>query len=112
MTLYQIIIPAFSFLMILSAFFRVLSKRQSWRELVLWTLFWGGGAFLALFPTVLDTIAHFFGVENGARAFLLVFMLILFFALFKIIIRLEKQEEQLTKLVRYEALKKLDKNDS
>ena len=109
MTLYQFAIVGFSGFMLLSALSRVGKKKQSWREFIVWFFFWGGFALLALFPSTLDKIARVLGLADGVRALYIVSILLLFFSIFQILIRLEKQEGQLTRFVRYEALKELKK---
>lgn len=109
MTLYQLAIVGFSAFMLLSALSRVSRKKQSWREFIVWLLFWGSFAFLGLYPSTLDKIARVIGLADGVRALYIVSILLLFFFIFQILIRLEKQEGELTRFVRHEALKELQK---
>lgn len=104
MTLYQVVIPAIALLFMVSALSRFVGGKQSFRELLLWIMFWGSFAFIAIYPKTLDQIARILGVETGLRALFFISTLFLFFSVLQLFLRLERLQEQLTEFVRHEAL--------
>ena len=64
----------------------------------------------ALVPKETDVIAQFVGVERGADLLVYLSILVLFFTVFKIIVKLEKIDRDITKIVRETAIKKNEEN--
>jgi hypothetical protein len=108
MTLYKIIIPAVALFFILSAVSRFATGKQSFRELLLWFFFWGNIALVAIYPRVLDWVARGLGVETGFRALFVISTLFLLYFVLQLYLRYERLDEQLTKLIRHEALRDLE----
>jgi len=79
------------------------------RELIIWLIFWVLVGIATLIPKKTDVIAQFLGVERGADLLVYLSIIVLFFVVFRIIVKLEKIDRALTKIVRNAALK--DKND-
>jgi hypothetical protein len=79
------------------------------REVAVWTVFWVGVAAAVIFPRFTDVIAAAVGVSRGADLLVYLSVIGLFFVAFKIIVRLDQLERDLTKLVRGLALRDDDK---
>ncbi len=105
LTPYQIIAPLFSLFALVYAWNLVLRGKKSIWEAMLWTLFWGCVAFIALFPNTLGYLSALTGIQNQENAVLVTFVGILFFIVFYIIIRLEELEQRHAKMVRMLALR-------
>jgi len=78
------------------------------RELVIWLIFWALVAVATLIPKETDIIAQWLGVGRGADLLVYLSIIVLFFVVFKIIVKLEKIDRDMTKIVRSTALKNKD----
>lgn len=73
--------------------------------LVFWTLIWVIMAFFVWKPASSDTIANILGVGRGVEALLAMAVVILFYAIFRLYVKLEWLEHEITVLVQKLALK-------
>ena len=64
-----------------------------------------------LVPQQTDVIAQLVGVSRGADLLVYLSILVLFFLAFKILVRLEKIEKDITKIVRHVALTEKPKKE-
>ncbi|MEK7648462.1 MAG: DUF2304 domain-containing protein [Patescibacteria group bacterium] len=71
---------------------------------VLWSLFWILGIIVVWQPTLADTIASVLQVGRGTDAILYLSLVALFYLIFKIFVRFEKLDKDLTALVREVAI--------
>ncbi len=82
-------------------------------EFLSWLFFWlaVGAAFLS--PRALTRLANFLGIGRGADLVLYLAVLAVFYLMFRIFVRLEKMEREITKIIRQQAIRdrwdKLDK---
>jgi len=74
------------------------------RELMIWIFFWCLVAGATLLPQKTDIIASWLGVGRGADLFVYLSIIVLFFLAFRIIVKLEKINRDVTKVVRHNAL--------
>jgi hypothetical protein len=100
LTAYQIVAPFVSLVAILYAWNLVFRKKKTLIEAVLWTLFWGAVAYIAIYPSVLTYLSAVTGIANAENAAIVTLIGILFFMMFYLIIRLEELEQKHTKIVR------------
>ena len=100
----QIIFLVIIFLIIAKTLQKYRMNSITVREFFLWTVFWLIGAVLVIFPDALQTIANFVGIGRGADLLIYLSLIILFFGLFDILVRLERIERDITKIVRKRAL--------
>jgi len=107
------IIQLFIILFVLFVLLRIVSRfRQgdiTGRELAIWAGFWFLVAIAALLPAKTDVLAAFLGVERGADLLIYVSVIVLFFIIFKVLVKLEKLDKQITKIVRQQALNQVQK---
>ncbi len=105
MSTIQIIILLF----ILFALFRLYTRRQKkeilTREFIEWLLFWILVAVVTLVPDITSYLASILGVGRGTDLAVYGALLIIFYLMFKIFVRLEKNERQLTQVVRELAIR-------
>ena len=74
------------------------------RELTLWAIFWLLVAGATLVPKETDVVAQWLGVERGADLLVYLSIIALFFMVFKIVVRLEKLDRDITNVVRHNAI--------
>jgi hypothetical protein len=103
-TPYQIVVPLFSLLMLVYAWSLVMRQRKTVWEGILWTLFWGALASIALFPGNLQYLSAVTGIKKNENAAVVTAICILFFIVFYMVIRIEELEQRIVKIVRDEAL--------
>ncbi len=108
LTPYQIAVPLVSLVAVLYAWNLALRHKKTIWEALLWTIFWGAVAFVALEPGVLTYLSVITGVKSQANAFFATAIGILFFFMFYMIVRLEELNQRQNKLVRMMALKAAD----
>ena len=82
------------------------------RAAILWSLVWIGGGIVVLRPEVASLFAKLLGVGRGADAVLYVGVLLMVYLLFRVFLRLDKTERDLTKLVRRIALDKMGEGEN
>ena len=104
-SLYQIVVPALSFLLVFYAWSLFMKKKKTLWEALLWTLFWGAIAVIALYPDLLSFLSFILGFKNRENAVIVISIGILFFLVFYLIIRIEELEQRQTRIVRSMALR-------
>ncbi len=104
-TPYQIVVPLFSFLMIVYAWNLVIRHKKTIWEGGLWTVFWFSIAYISLVPSSLQYLSSITGIKKNENAATITAIGVLFFVVFYMIIRLEEMEQRLTQVVRGRALK-------
>lgn len=105
MTPYQIIVPLVAAVAVGYAWSLVSRKKKTLWEAMLWTLFWGMIACIAVYPRLLSYLTAATGIKDQANAVLITCIGILFFLNFYMVLRLEELEQRQTRLVRELALK-------
>lgn len=78
---------------------------------VLWIVLWGGVAFFVWWPKFSDIIATRVGVGRGVDVLVYISIVALFYAVFRLYIKLEFIEHEITSLVRNIALKDQNSRD-
>ena len=109
--LYQIIIIAFSSVMIYQGFAKYFKKEsgQTLYKLTIRIIVWGGMALIATFPKITNSIAEFIGIEGNINAVILIGFLLVFLMIFKLLSAIERLESQVTTITRQNSLKKIKK---
>ena len=108
LTPYQIAVPILALLAMAYVWNLVMRQKKTIWEAFLWTVFWGGVAFVALRPGVLTYLSVITGVKDQVNAFFATAIGILFFLMFYIIVRLEELNQRQSRLVRMVALKQAE----
>lgn len=104
-TTYQIIVPLIAFVAIAYAWNLTMRQRKTIWESLLWTVFWGGIAVIAIEPGFLSYLTAVTGIKSQANAILVTMLGILFFMMFYMVVRLEEMEQRLTRVIRALALR-------
>jgi hypothetical protein len=114
LTFYQIIAPVIAVIAIVYAWSLVGRKKKTMWEGILWTLFWGLVASLAMFPNLMNWVSAVTGIKDRENAVFITFFGVLFFIVFYLVMRLEEMEQRQTRIVRKIALRDsgLDEEDS
>jgi hypothetical protein len=109
--LYQIIIIAFSSIMIYQGIAKYFKKEsgQTLYKLSIRIIVWGGMALVATFPRITNSIAKFIGIEGNINAVILIGFLLVFLMIFKLLSAIERLEQDISKITRQESLKTIKK---
>ena len=107
----QIVIILFTLFVISRAFLRYKEKNISLIEFILWALLWIGIIIAALLPQTTTFLAKILGVGRGVDAVLYLAIIVLFYGLFRLYIKQEHIEHEITKIVRHIALKEKDEKE-
>ncbi len=98
--LIQFIIILFSFFAIFRLIDKFKRKEVFIKEFLLWMIVWCSVIGATVWFKKVDIIAGFFGVERGADMAIYISILVLFYLVFKIIVKLDKIDKSMTKIVR------------
>ncbi len=107
LTPYQIVVPILSIIAMVYAWNLVLRQKKTIWEALLWTVFWGVIAWIALYPGMLSYLTAVTGIKSQENAVVFTSIGIIFFLVFYIIIRLEELEQRQTKMIREVALREV-----
>lgn len=104
---YQIIILVLCGILILRSIYLFIIKKKGFREVILAIIIWGSFSLISLFPVLLQDFARILGFELGVNALLVISTIIIFFILLRTLLRMDKMQNDITKLVRELALKEI-----
>ena len=100
----QILITVASVIIIGKAIGKLRKREVHIQTLMAWILFWVLAIALVWQPNLTDYLAHFLQVTRGADAVFYLSLIAIFYLLFRIFIRLERMDQDVTTLVREMAL--------
>jgi hypothetical protein len=107
----KIILLIFILFVLSRIVWRFLKKEIHRGELIIWLIFWLLVALAVLLPQTTDLLAQKVGVSRGADLLVYISVLVLFYLVFRMLVKLEKIDSQITKIVREVALREdKDKN--
>ncbi len=112
MVVVQVIFILFALFALTRVFVRVRKRELSHALGSLAVVIWASVIAFALQPEWLDRIAEVIGVGRGVDTATYISILVIFYLIFKIFVRLEKLEDHLTSSVRDEALSEYRKKNS
>lgn len=104
--LIQLILSLFLLFAIAKVAMRYRDRVISLQEFILWTIFWLLVGLVVIFPEITSLVANLVGVGRGVDLVIYLAVLILFYLVFRILVRLDKIEKDITKIVRQNALNK------
>ena len=108
MLLIQIVLVGMLLIATVMTWKRSREQAISYREAILWTLLWSMASVAVILPQTTTILARVFGVGRGVDVILSASVVMLFIALFRLHVSVERLERKLTDLVRMEALKKVE----
>lgn len=83
---------------------RYRQKRIGLFSFLLWLPLWSGVVVVILFPNISVTIARVLGIGRGADLAMYLGIVLIFYLLFRVAVRLERMEREITQIVRHLAL--------
>lgn len=111
MSVIQFLIVAFSVFAIARTFRQFRKGKLTLAFLFLWIFFWVIVGVVVVLPQTTDTLARFVGVGRGVDAIMYVSIIALFYMVFRLLVRIEEVEREITKLVRTLAIEESEKDE-
>ena len=109
--LYQVIVVAVSVFMIFTGTKNFLRGKtgQTFYKLFIRIIVWGGMSIIAIFPQATNMLAELVGLQGNINAVILSGFLLIFLMIFKLLSAIERLEQQLSLIVRNDALSSIKK---
>lgn len=105
-TIIQLIALVFSLFAWSRALLRYKDRKIPPMDFIFWTVVWSGIAVVSLFPNIISFLSRTTGVGRPIDLFVYGGIILLFYLVFRIYVKAEQQEQNITKLVRDLALRK------
>lgn len=109
--LIKIIVIVFVLFAIWRTIIRLKKEEIRIGEAAIWVIFWLAVGTVAIMPQTTDVIAQFVGVSRGVDLLVYISIIVIFFIIFKLIVKIEKIERNLAKIVRHLALKDVEEKE-
>lgn len=110
MTLMQYALIVLGSLGMLNLFVQLSKKNIEVSHSIKWFVAWMSMIVIAIEPEIANRLANLFGIGRGADLIMYGAFIFLFFLIFKILLRLNKMDKQISKLVTHIAVKDAKKN--
>lgn len=107
--LIQIILLILIALIILRLFAKLKSKELSGKQFSGWLAIWLLAGIVVIRPDLTVRVANYVGIGRGSDLVVYSALIFLFYFIFRLLLRIENMEKNLTKVVRDEALNNYDK---
>lgn len=78
------------------------------RWLLFWILFWVVAGTVAALPQTADAVARLVGVGRGADVVIYLSLVVIFYLIFRLYVKIEQVESEITRLVRKLSMDDLD----
>ncbi len=95
---------------VLSRMFKKLKKKElTKREFIWWFIFWIIVGIVTISPKLADLVAKYLGVESGSNLAVYISILVLFYLIFRMMVKIDKLDRDITKIVRNVAINEAEK---
>jgi len=102
----QIIILLFALFALSRVLLKIKKEKTSWKKQILWVFVWSTLILFDLWPITSTYFASLFKVSSGTNFLLYISIIILFYLIYRLYIKIEQLDQSTTKLVRELAKKK------
>jgi hypothetical protein len=103
--LIKIFFTLFALFALSRAVIRFYTKDLNLKELIFWSILWLGMIILVFIPGKTNFLAKILGMERGNDAMFFLGIVALFYASYRLYVKANEQEKEITRLVRALALK-------
>lgn len=108
MSMIQVLILAFALFAITRTILQFKRRAVTRRWLLFWILFWMTAGMVAALPQTADIVARFVGVGRGADVVIYTSLIVIFYLIFRLYVKIEQVESEITRLVRKLSLDDLE----
>lgn len=102
----QVIAGLFALFALSRVYLRFQERKLSSFAFVFWVGVWFAGVTAIFFPELTSNIAEFLGIGRGVDVIVYASIVIIFYLLFRIYIKIEDTQRQITEVVRKAAIEK------
>ncbi len=102
--LFKIFLIVFAILVMIRVYKQYHAQKVSGSWFFFWMIFWVLVIFVAFAPQTTDLVASAVGVGRGADLIVYISLPIIFYSIFRLVVRQDQQNKELTDLVRKIAL--------
>jgi hypothetical protein len=104
MEIIQIVIVLFALFALSRALLRFKDNKLSKNEFLFWTAIWLAVIVVSFIPNITTQVSSLFGIGRGMDLIVYISVIILFYLIFRLYVKLEAVEKEVTLLVRKFAL--------
>ena len=104
MLFYSVLFPVIAIIAIVLFFLRYWHGKNSFGTFILWTIFWILVSIFAINPNASNHFAKLLGITRGLDFVIIVVFVLLFYAIIKLYLIIDKLEDDLNKMVKEVAL--------
>ncbi len=109
MEIIQIVIIIFALFALSRVILRFKDNKLTRNEFFFWLVIWVAVIVISIIPNITGIISHPFGIGRGIDLIIYVSIIGLFYLIFRLYVKLESVEKEITALVRRIALDKKEK---
>jgi small membrane protein len=99
-TIIQVVIMLFALFAWSRAMLRLKDNAINISEFSFWSLIWSFVIIIALFPSLLGSISNIVGIDKGLNLVVYSSIILLFYLMFRLYVKIDTQTKETTKLVR------------
>jgi len=101
----QVIVVLFALFAISRAFLRFKDKKISGKEFAFWLILWMAAIVVILLPSTSFFFANLLGIQRGADFVVYISIILLFYMVFRLYVKIDSVEREITMLVRQIAVR-------
>ena len=105
-SLLQVLVVAFALFALSRAFLRFKDKKISGKEFAFWLVLWVAAFVVIILPVTSFFFANILGIQRGADFVVYISIILLFYLLFRLYVKIDSVEREITALVRESAIRK------
>lgn len=105
LTIIQILLILFAVFAWSRAFLRMRSKNISIGEFSFWSLIWSAVIIIGIVPEIISKLSAIVGIGRGTDLAIYVGIILLFYLMFRLYVKVDSQNREVTKLVREIAIR-------
>ena len=105
MTVIQILILIFALFAFSRALLRYREKSLNLGEFMFWTIIWVSVIIVSVFPDVISMLSTAVGIGRGTDFAIYVSIIILFYLIYRIYVKIDSHDQLMTKLIREYTIK-------
>jgi len=103
--IFQYIIPVVGLLAIMQGYSQYKKAKQNLRVFLFWTLAWSSMILFAIFPEVTNYLSKILKLERPVDAVLYPSIVLLYYLVFALYMKIENYNKQLTRIVQKDAIR-------
>src|SRR3989338_8368673 len=86
------------------AILRLKDGEIKFKEFLFWTLLWAGLVVITIFQRIPQYLSNLFGIGRGVDLVVYISIILLFYLIFRMYVKIDSMEQEMTKIVREVAL--------